>query len=178
MSSKKKITKIIQGIIVISIALVYGERFERAIANEATSESMENPLLKTEWQLVSWTEKQPLTKENSTVMFEKDRLSGSGSCNRYTAGYAVQENAMKVGLIAATRMACPEEIMNQEMTFLSQLLRSVLGLSCSVKISFLFFLSFHFNTAKSSIIKLILLSTVILLCLLHEIQTSLGSLTT
>ena len=121
MSSKKKITKIIQGIIVISIALVYGELFERAIANEATSESMENPLLKTEWQLVSWTEKQPLTKENSTVMFEKDRLSGSGSCNRYTAGYAVQENAMKVGLIAATRMACPEEIMNQEMTFLSAL---------------------------------------------------------
>ncbi len=33
----------------------------------------------------------------------------------------MQENAMKVGLIGATRMACPEEIMNQEMTFLSAL---------------------------------------------------------
>ncbi|MGK7883855.1 MAG: META domain-containing protein [Crocosphaera sp.] len=121
MSSKNRIKKIIQGVTLISIALVSWGQCMRAIANETPSDSIDNPLLETEWQLVSWTEKQPLTKENSTIMFEKDRLSGSGSCNRYTAGYAVQENAMKVGLIAATRMACSEEIMNQEMTFLSAL---------------------------------------------------------
>ncbi len=129
MSNKYGIRKIIQGLILLSIFLVSWERFNSALANELPSNSTENqqqnttknPLIGTEWQLVSWTEDQPLSKENSTLTFEKDRVSGSGSCNRYTAGYAIQENAMKIGLIAATRRACPEEVMDQEMVFLSAL---------------------------------------------------------
>ncbi len=129
MNNKYGIRKIIQGLIVLSIFLVSWEQFNSAIANEPPSNSTENqqqnttknPLIGTEWELVSWTENQPLSKENSTLTFEKDRVSGSGSCNRYTAGYAIQENAMKIGLIAATRRACSQEIMDQEMVFLSAL---------------------------------------------------------
>ncbi len=129
MTHRFHLQKIISGLLVISIPLISFGQFHSAIANEPPSNSTENqqqnstknPLMGTKWQLVSWTEKQPLTKEKSTLMFEKDTLSGSGSCNRYTAGYGVQENAIKVGLIAATRKACPEAIMNQEILFLSAL---------------------------------------------------------
>ncbi len=129
MINKYGLKKVVQGLLLISISLISLEQCNRAIANENTPNSTENqqqnstknPLIGTEWQLVSWTENQALSKENSTLIFEKDRLSGSGSCNRYTAGYAVQENAMKVGLIAASRKACPEEVMKQEMLFLSAL---------------------------------------------------------
>ncbi|MDJ0658677.1 MAG: META domain-containing protein [Crocosphaera sp.] len=129
MTNHFKLETIIKGLIVIAISCISLEPYNPAIANETPSNPSENqqetqtknPLIGTEWQLASWTEKQGLSKENSTLMFEKDRLSGSGSCNRYTAGYGIQENAMKVGLIAATRKACTEEIMNQEMLFLSAL---------------------------------------------------------
>ncbi len=129
MINKYGLKTIIKRAILLSISLVSLESFNAAIANETPSNSTENqqenqkknPLVGTEWQLVDWTEKQSLTKENSTITFQKDALSGSGSCNRYTAGYAVQENSMKVGLIAATRKACPEDIMTQEMLFLGAL---------------------------------------------------------
>ena len=80
-----------------------------------------NPLEETEWQLVSWDENQPLADEPATLSFTKDRLSGSSGCNRYTAGYAIQDNIIKVGVIAATRMACPEALMTQENLLLSAL---------------------------------------------------------
>ncbi|MGB5594370.1 MAG: META and DUF4377 domain-containing protein [Crocosphaera sp.] len=113
----------------IFISSVYLGSLNQAIANENPSNSTQNqtdnktknPLNGTEWQLVAWSENQPLTKAISTIAFEKERLSGDSSCNRYTAGYAIQENAIKLGLIAATRKACPEEIMTQEMLFLSAL---------------------------------------------------------
>ncbi|MGK7962629.1 META domain-containing protein [Crocosphaera sp.] len=120
---------IVKALIILAISSILLDQYRPAIANQTPLNPAENqpenqsknPLIGTEWQLMSWTENQPLTQENSTLMFEKDRLSGSGGCNRYTAGYGIQENAMKVGLIAATRRACPEDIMNQEMLFLSAL---------------------------------------------------------
>ncbi len=124
-----KINKLIETFILIFISSVYLGSLNQAIANETPSNSSQNltenktknPLNGTEWQLVAWSENQPLTKAISTIAFEKERLSGDSSCNRYTAGYAIQENAIKLGLIAATRKACPEEIMTQEMLFLSAL---------------------------------------------------------
>ncbi|ACB49473.1 unknown [Crocosphaera subtropica ATCC 51142] len=129
MMNKYGLKKIIQGMILLSVSLVPLHQFNAAIANENPVNPTENqeqnqkrnPLIGTEWQLIDWTENQTLGKENSTIAFEKDTVSGSGSCNRYTAGYAIQDNAIKVGLIAATRKACTEEIMNQEMLFLGAL---------------------------------------------------------
>ncbi|WP_232826362.1 META domain-containing protein [Cyanothece sp. BG0011] len=129
MINQYALKKIIQGVMILSFSLIFLDSFKSAIANENPSNlsqnqeenQKKNPLIGTEWQLMDWTENQALTKENSTIAFQKDALSGSGSCNRYTAGYGVQENAMKVGLIAATRKACTEEIMNQEMLFLGAL---------------------------------------------------------
>ena len=124
-----KKNKIISGILLIAMTGSLLSQINQAIANDPPANSPQNQpetitknsLIGTEWQLVSWTENESLSKENSTIRFEKERISGSGSCNRYTAGYGVQDHAIKVGLIAATRKACTEEIMSQEMLFLAAL---------------------------------------------------------
>jgi putative lipoprotein len=49
---------------------------------------------------------------------QSGRLSGTSGCNRYTAGYAVNGNALKVTQVVSTRMLCtPPERMAQEYRF-------------------------------------------------------------
>ena len=46
------------------------------------------------------------------------RLSGTSGCNRYTAGYAVKGNDLKITQLVSTRMLCtPPERMAQEYRF-------------------------------------------------------------
>jgi heat shock protein HslJ len=52
---------------------------------------------------------------------EDDVVAGSGGCNRYSGLYEITGEGLTVGAIAATRMACPEPAMSQEMTFLDLL---------------------------------------------------------
>jgi heat shock protein HslJ len=129
MIKKSKVSEFIKLLICISFSSIYLGELNQAIANEKpvnptqnqTENTLKIPLNGTEWQLVDWSENQPLTKEISTIAFEKDSLSGSSSCNRYFAGYTIQEHNIQVGVIGSTRKACPEEIMTQEMLFLSAL---------------------------------------------------------
>ncbi len=44
-------------------------------------------------------------------------VSGSGGCNQFTGAYTLEGDRLGVGLPAATSMACPEAIMNQEAKF-------------------------------------------------------------
>ncbi|MDJ0850076.1 MAG: META domain-containing protein [Myxococcota bacterium] len=46
---------------------------------------------------------------------------GSAGCNRYTAPYTVEGDEIEIGPAAATRMACPPEVMEQESAFLAAL---------------------------------------------------------
>jgi heat shock protein HslJ len=57
-----------------------------------------------------------------TLNFGSDgRLSGTASCNNYTATYALSGEGLTIGQAASTRKACAPPLMAQEQTFLAVL---------------------------------------------------------
>ena len=55
---------------------------------------------------------------NLFVQFKGNgQLAGHGGCNRFFGSYRVAGSTVKIGLIGATRMACPEPIMDLERKF-------------------------------------------------------------
>lgn len=50
-----------------------------------------------------------------------DQVSGSGACNRYFGPVEIDGERLAFGNLGATRMACPEAIMDQEMRFFEAL---------------------------------------------------------
>lgn len=49
----------------------------------------------------------PLPKVQATLsFFEAGRVAGNGSCNRFTGTVTISADALKVGPLASTRMAC------------------------------------------------------------------------
>lgn len=76
----------------------------------------------TEWQLVSWTGGTPLAQAPITAQFEKNRLSGSDGCNRYTTSYQLKGKTLEINAaIATTRRACPPDISEKSRQFLQLL---------------------------------------------------------
>lgn len=57
----------------------------------------------------------------ATATFAEGAVSGSGGCNRYTAGYTVDGGKLTIGSAAATMMACPEPQTAVEQPFLAAL---------------------------------------------------------
>lgn len=76
------------------------------------------PLEGTEWQLIQLggTRIEPQAgKFTLTFLSAENRLSGVGACNRLTGSYtAGQRQELRVGPVAATRMACPDSAREQE----------------------------------------------------------------
>lgn len=56
-----------------------------------------------------------------TADFAGDRLSGSGSCNRYTGDFSTSGSTLSVGPLATTFMSCEPAVMEQEQRFLTAL---------------------------------------------------------
>ena len=58
-----------------------------------------------------------------TIEFSADgRIHGSGGCNRYFSSYEFgADGSFKIKPIGSTQMACPEEIMDQEMNYFKAL---------------------------------------------------------
>jgi heat shock protein HslJ len=75
----------------------------------------------TTWKLVRWGNpdnlKSPLAGGDITAQFSQGRIGGSSGCNRYSGSYTTKENQLKLGAVAATKMACLDELMNQESKF-------------------------------------------------------------
>jgi heat shock protein HslJ len=63
----------------------------------------------------------PKTGTRLTLTFQDGRVSGSSGCNRFHGEFKVEGNALKVGPLATTRMACDESVMTQEQAFLRAL---------------------------------------------------------
>lgn len=57
-----------------------------------------------------------LDRAQSTLDFGEagDRVSGRGGCNRYTGPVEITGSDIHFGALAATRMACPPALMDQE----------------------------------------------------------------
>lgn len=54
------------------------------------------------------------------AQFIDGKLTGSGGCNQYSAGYTLEEGRITIGPVMTTRMQCPEpkDIMQQEQEYL------------------------------------------------------------
>ena len=59
--------------------------------------------------------------QEMTVQFGDGRLSGNAGCNTYSAEYTIRGELLDLGMAIATRMACPDEIMQREQLFLQAL---------------------------------------------------------
>jgi len=61
----------------------------------------------------------------ATLSFpEPGQVAGLGSCNRFSGTVTIDQDRMRFGPLAATKMACPEAIMDQERRYLAALGRA------------------------------------------------------
>ena len=54
---------------------------------------------------------------------EEAQVTGSGGCNRLVASFALDEDELRFGALATTRMACSKSVMQRERDFLAALAR-------------------------------------------------------
>ena len=58
----------------------------------------------------------------TTIEFDGEgRVFGSGGCNRFTGSYTFEDGVLGLGPLAATKMMCPDAVMDQEDRFLAAL---------------------------------------------------------
>jgi len=84
------------------------------------------PLESTPWRLVELNGKAVPTddpKAWATLQFDavNQRVTGSGGCNRISAQYEVTGDKLHFDPVAATRMMCPQPVMDTETAFLTAL---------------------------------------------------------
>ena len=82
-----------------------------------------NSLVGTEWVLKDLGGTPALSGVQATLAFpETGRVSGAASCNRFTGTVEIVGSSLKFGPLAATRMACADEaVNNQEAKYLRML---------------------------------------------------------
>lgn len=69
--------------------------------------------------VVSSLDSQPTEQ---TISFDADgKFNGNAGCNNFFGSYEVEENKLSLGAIGSTKMACEEEVMKAETTYLSAL---------------------------------------------------------
>ena len=72
-------------------------------------QSNNTPFLNTTWNL-SELFNEEIQYSGSAVphlRFEAERVSGNDGCNHFFGSYTLDENSLKFGRLASTRMACP-----------------------------------------------------------------------
>jgi len=74
----------------------------------------------TSWVLMAYRKSSPIEGTTITAAFEDGQVHGSSGCNTYFGSYEVSGNAITVGTLTMTEMAClePEGCMDQEMYYL------------------------------------------------------------
>lgn len=79
-------------------------------------------LVGSEWQLRDLGGTPVLEDNSPTLSFvDPGRVSGNGSCNRYGGSAELGDGTIKVGPLAATKMACTPEVDAQERAYLAAL---------------------------------------------------------
>jgi heat shock protein HslJ len=72
---------------------------------EGTAEAL--PLEGVQWILTSGITVDGWETVAPTAAFAEGSLAGSTGCNRYNAAYTTDGEALEIGAVASTRMACP-----------------------------------------------------------------------
>ena len=76
----------------------------------------------TSWRLVDLAGIEVLVEPAPTIAFpDEGRVAGSGSCNRFFGSATISGDSIALGSLGATKMACPEPIMEQEKRYLEAL---------------------------------------------------------
>ena len=79
-------------------------------------------LLGSEWELGDLGGTPVLPNQRPTLAFlDGGRISGNGSCNRYSGAAELGDGTIRVGPLASTRMACTPEVDVQERAVLAAL---------------------------------------------------------
>lgn len=81
------------------------------LAGCGTTVSLDEPIESRAWRLTSVGLRPiPATAQGGDpqVQFEGSRVTGSGGCNRFTGTYQRTGHDLKIGPLAATRMACTD----------------------------------------------------------------------
>ena len=74
------------------------------------------------WRLVSVNGEIIADDSGMFISFDVDgSIKGSGGCNRIFGSLEKTQTGLAIGQLGATRMACPEPIMNREFEFLAAL---------------------------------------------------------
>jgi len=92
-------------------------------ANETTGTLSLADLVGNAWTLLELGREQPLPEDvEISLVFQDDKVSGSSGCNSYFAGVtAPKPGELDFNGMGATRMACPEPVMDLERRYLSAL---------------------------------------------------------
>jgi putative lipoprotein len=81
-----------------------------------------NRLEGTAWVLEDLAGNGVLTRAQATLEFaDSGRVSGNGSCNRFSGGVELSGESITFGRLATTRMACLDDVGKQEATYLKAL---------------------------------------------------------
>jgi putative lipoprotein len=83
----------------------------------AAAQSIEGPT----WLAEDIANKGVVDRVQTTLKIENGRVAGRGGCNRYTGAATIQGASLTFGAVAATRMACPPAVMEQETRFFRML---------------------------------------------------------
>jgi len=76
----------------------------------------------TSWRLVDLSGTPALAEPQATISFpEEGRVAGGASCNRFFGSATITGDAIALGSLGATKMACPGPIMDQEKRYLEAL---------------------------------------------------------
>jgi heat shock protein HslJ len=79
-------------------------------------------LTATHWRPVSVDDQTIPVDSGLFVTFEVDgSIRGHGGCNSFSGSLELSDDGLSTGPLAATRMACPEAIMDREMAFMNAL---------------------------------------------------------
>jgi len=89
---------------------IVGEDYllKHSTTNRIIMEAQSNPsLYGPQWKLASLDGVAPPESQTPTLLFGEDgKMSGSGGCNRFTGNYTQKNGQLQTGNIAATKMAC------------------------------------------------------------------------
>ena len=75
-----------------------------------TENTSQAPLLGTTWNLAEMNNSkiQHPGPQVPHLRFEAEKVTGNDGCNNFFGGYTLEENSLKFGMLASTRMACPQ----------------------------------------------------------------------
>lgn len=103
------------------LMMVLFEGLPAIIANQNDSSLFND----TAWILESLQGHSPGQDVQVTMTVVDGRLHGTDGCNRYSAPYASEGESFRlVGEIASTKMACPDQVMNQAAAFTGALTKT------------------------------------------------------